>query len=301
MKTIQARVLSNALRLSRSVFGGGSFPKSVTRDFLNGAGKILPPPQNLNIKRHLVNDVPALWLSDKRGRRKNVIYYLHGGGYHIGSPDSHKRLIFNFCRKAQAEGFALDYRKAPEHPYPTALNDALAGYKWLLKRGHKPENICISGDSAGGGLALATLIKIRDEGLAMPASLALLSPWLDLTASGSTVDTNKDIDPWLSIKLLREWGSSYLNGHDPMSTYASPLFADLSGLPPMIIHVGTNEVLLDDSRRLYENAKKCGVKVEIKIWDEMMHVFQAFDRILPSANKSLKEMGVFLQKHYPQV
>ena len=192
-----------------------------------------------------------------------------------------------------------DYRLAPEHPFPAALEDALASYRWLLSQGISPSHIAIGGDSAGGGLAIATAIRLRDSDDPLPASLFLISPWTDLTFSGESHKTRKEVDPIFGNMVQNDesgFAPSYLGREPPTNPLISPLLADLNGLPPTIIHVGDNEILLNDSTRLMEKMKATNVVVQIHIWQGLWHVFQAFVPFLPESRQSIKEIGEFIRK-----
>jgi acetyl esterase/lipase len=241
------------------------------------------------------NGVDGEWITNGDSTDALTIYYLHGGGYSIGSVNTHATMISAIARASKARAFAIDYRLAPEHPFPAALDDALAGYRWLLAQGIDPKSIVIGGDSAGGGLAAALLLAIRDEGEKVPAGAVLLSPWTDLTGSGESQKTRADLDPMIpafeGVSPMALWYIGDRSGTDPL---ISPLFADLHGLPPILIHVGDHEVLLSDSTRYAEKAKAAGVDVTLKVWDEMIHVFQFFP-MLPEGQQAIAEIGEWVR------
>ncbi|MGH2504886.1 MAG: alpha/beta hydrolase, partial [Ktedonobacterales bacterium] len=236
---------------------------------------------------------PAAWLAPVGAHSGAVVYYLHGGGYTFGSMITYRDLLERLTRQTQTRALYLDYRLAPECPFPAAVEDALAGYRWLLEQGAQPERIVIAGESAGGGLALATMLAARDAGLPLPAGAALLSPWTDLTGCSDTAITRADVDPMLVGAHIASGGQRYLAGADPHNPLASPLFADLRGLPPLLIHVGDCEVLLDDSRKLAERARQVGVAVTLRVWDGMFHAFPIFT-FLPEAREAVDEMAEFV-------
>ena len=241
------------------------------------------------------NGVPGAWITNDASSDATTIYYLHGGGYSIRSVNTHATMISQIARASTARAFAVDYRLAPEHPFPAALDDALAGYRWLLAQGIDAKSIVIGGDSAGGGLAAALLLAIRDEGEAMPAGAVLLSPWTDLTGSGESQKTRANLDPMIpafeGVSPMALWYIGNGSGTDPL---ISPLFAELHGLPPILIHVGDHEVLLSDSTRFAEKAKAAGVDVTLKVWDEMIHVFQFFP-MLPEGQQAIAEIGEWVR------
>lgn len=239
--------------------------------------------------------VPAWWFTDDQPTEGRVVLYLHGGGYVAGSHATHRRIAAAFVRNAGARLVLPDYRLAPEARFPAALDDALATYRWLLDgEAVDPARVVLAGDSAGGGLAVALAVAARDEGLPRPAGLALLSPWVDLTGSGGSVTDNDHHDIWLDGGLIAPAGRLYAPD-DPGNPLASPLFADLRDLPPMLVHVGTHEVLLDDARRLVARAREHGVDASVGEFDGLWHVFQAIPG-LPEGDRSLREMGAFVRR-----
>lgn len=239
--------------------------------------------------------VPAEWISAPGATNTATLYWLHGGGYSIGSLNTHRGMLARISAASGARVFAIDYRLAPENPFPAGLEDALASYKWLLAQGVDPRTIIIGGDSAGGGLTLATLISLRDAGDPPPAAVVLYSPWTDLAFTGESVKTRKDIDPWINPDL---GGGAAVMYHGEVSVtdpLVSPLYADLAGLPPTLIIVGDAEVLLDDSTRVANKMKAAGVDVTIEVWDEMIHVFPAFAGILPEGQQAIERTGEFIR------
>jgi len=194
---------------------------------------------------------------------------------------------------------ALDYRMAPEHPYPAALNDALAGYCWLLDQGAKPDRILLAGDSAGGGLTLALLLKLRDEGVPLPAGAVALSPWTDLATTGASLHTKADTDPMLVASEIPHHAAMYLGGADPRDPYASPLYGDPRGLPPTLIQAGGDEVLLDDGVRMAEKMQAAGCDVELQVWPRMPHVFQLLATVMPEAQAAVAEIARFARRVLP--
>lgn len=241
----------------------------------------------------MAGEIPAGWLAPDGDLSGAVIYYLHGGGYVFGAMTTYRDLLTRLTRLTRARALWLDYRLAPECPFPAAVDDALAGYRWLLEQGVAPERIVIAGESAGGGLALATMLAARDADLPLPAGAALMSPWTDLTGLSATAITRADVDPMLVGAHIGEGGRRYLRDADPRHPLASPLYADLQGLPPLLIHVGDCEVLLDDSRKLAERARQAGVAVTLRVWDGMFHAFPIF-AFLPEAREAIEEMAEFV-------
>jgi acetyl esterase/lipase len=226
-----------------------------------------------------------------------TVLYCHGGGYYFCSPASHRPLVFGLATRSRARTFSLDYRLAPEHPFPAALEDALAAYRRLLTDGTPPESIVIAGDSAGGGLALATLVALRDAGDPLPAAGVLFSPWTDLAATGGTLKTNDGLDPMFCGAAIARAAKFYIGDADPADPYLSPLYADLSGLPPLLIQASSTEVLLDDARRVAERARAAGVAVELEIWPKMPHVWQLWIPFVPEAKEALERAAHFIRRH----
>ncbi|AOK30592.1 MULTISPECIES: alpha/beta hydrolase [Burkholderia] len=231
-----------------------------------------------------------------RAPQSRMLLYFHGGGYYFCSPQTHRPLVFALTKYADVRSFSLDYRLAPEHPFPAALDDALAAYRHLVATGTPPESIVFGGDSAGGGLALATLVALRDAGEPLPAGAVLFSPWTDLAATGDTLRTHDGIDPVFAGIALGRAARLYLGSTPGDHPYASPVYADLSGLPPLFIQVGSTEVLLDDARRVAERARAAGVPVEFEIWPQMPHVWQIYVPFVPEAARALKRAAVFVRR-----
>ena len=240
---------------------------------------------------------PAEWVAAAGASDDRALLYLHGGGYCIGSIATHRHLAADLSRAAGMRVLLVDYRLAPEHPFPAAVEDAVAAYRFLLDSGYDRRRLAIAGDSAGGGLTAATLVALRDRDLPLPAAAVLLSPWLDLSQSGESMDSKADADPIVQRVGLQRMADAYLGGAQAETPLASPLFADLRHLPPLLIHVGTAETLLDDSRRFAERARAAGVDATLDVWDDMVHVWHAFGFILPEARDAHGRIGAFLRQH----
>jgi acetyl esterase/lipase len=228
--------------------------------------------------------------------RAGAVLYLHGGGYVIGSRVSHGGIAGTIASAARRRTALPDYRLGPEHPFPAAVDDAVAAYQALLDD-HPAEQLAITGDSAGGGLTLAALLALRERELPLPATAVCLSPWADLRCTNKTMRTRADVDPICRASKLQHMADLYLDGTDPATPLASPALADLRGLPPLLIQVGDAEVLLDDSIAVERRARTAGVEVELEIWDEMVHVFQAFAGLLPDAQRAVDRVGAHLDRH----
>jgi len=241
--------------------------------------------------------VPAEWVLPEGDPSERVILFAHGGSYHSGSITSHYPLTANLAISTKARLLNMGYRLAPENPFPAALEDAQAAYHWLLSQGVLPNQIILAGDSAGGGLVLALLLILRDAGSPLPAAAVCLSPWTDLTCSGDSWQINGKRDVLVDQENLRQSAKLYTNGKDLRHPLISPLFADLHGLPPLLIQVGSDEALLDDSTKMAENARAAGVDVTLEVWDKMQHEWQYVASVLPEGRKALEHIGEFISKH----
>ena len=258
----------------------------------------LPRPPDVDYRKVDAGGVPSEWVIAPESRADRVLIHLHGGAYTMGGPDSHRLLATRLARTARARVLLPDYRLAPEHPHPAAVEDAAAAYRFVLGQGLAPSRIAISGDSAGGGLAAAVLVALRDAGDPLPAAGVLISGWLDLTLRGESIRTKADVDPMVTVALLRQSGEAYAKGSDPRAPTASPVFADLAGLPPLLVQVGGREILLDDSRAFAERARQAGVDVSLEVWDEMIHVWHAFADLLPEGVQACERIAEFLERRW---
>jgi len=268
-----------------------------SRAALDQLASIAPLPKDAKLENIDVGGIPAAWVSTPEVVKDKVILYLHGGGYIEGSITSHKDLAQRISRVSKAKVLLLDYRLAPEHPFPAALEDSTRAYRWLVDtEGYLSQNIVIAGDSAGGGLTVATLVKLRDEGMTLPAAAVCLSPWTDLTLAGNSMKEKVHEDPFITPDNIMFFARLYLGQTDPKNPYASPLYANLKDLPPLCIQVGTAEVLLDDAIRLATRAKEVGVEVQLDIWEDMIHVFQAFGVLAPESQEGIEKIGEFIKK-----
>jgi len=239
-----------------------------------------------------IDGLNAEWIANKHHNSTDtIILYLHGGAYNIGSTKSHRNLTAHLAKASEATILLLDYRLAPEHPYPAALTDAVKAYKWLIDGGHLAEDIVIVGDSAGGGLAVATALSLKDEGLQMPRALGLISPWADMTMSGESVKSKADLDPMIRKDWLDAMINNYATDLPPDSPLCSPIYADLEGLPPVYIQVGSDEILLDDAVRLAQRIESSGGRVNLDVWEDMWHVWHFQAGLIPEANKAIEEMA----------
>jgi epsilon-lactone hydrolase len=259
------------------------------------AEKVFPTPPDVKVERVNAPAAPAEWLRPPSAEPGRVVLYLHGGGYVIGSPRSHRHLAAAIATAAGASALLLDYRLAPEHPYPAAVEDATAAYRWLLDQAIAPERIVIAGDSAGGGLTVATLLALREARVPLPAGGVCISPWVDLTCGSASYATKADADPIVRRAGVEQMAQAYLGATPPRTPLASPLFADLRGLPPLLIHVGSDEVLLDDAVQLAERARAAGVDASIEVYERMIHVWHWFLPMLDEAQTAVDAIGRFVR------
>jgi epsilon-lactone hydrolase len=239
--------------------------------------------------------VPAEWVAAPGCDPERAVLYLHGGGYVIGSINTHRRLAYDISAASGARVLVIDYRLAPEHPFPAAVEDAAKAWRWLLQQGFAAHRLAIAGDSAGGGLTLATLVNLRDQKLGLPACAVAISPWVDLEVVGNSITTRAAQDPMVQKDGLLWMAGLYLNGKDAKTPLAAPLHADLKGLPPILIQVGTAETLLDDSTRIAEKLHAAGVDVRLAMWPNMLHVFPLFAPILSEGRDGCLEIGSFIR------
>ena len=253
--------------------------------------------RSYNLSQISANNVPAEWNIPKNVVGKRVMMYLHGGAYVAGSFKSTREFVFRLARAVRARALTVDYRLAPEHPFPAALEDAVAAYQYLLDTGNNPADIAVMGDSAGGGLTIAFMQELHERKMPLPACAVCFSPWADLTCSGATVQSNSEIDPMLTAQMLKDSASYYANGMDLKTPALSPLFDSFKGLPPMLVQVGTDEILLDDSRRVVEAAKKDGVEIELQVLPKMFHGCQGYAPLISGGRKAIKKIGPFIDKH----
>jgi monoterpene epsilon-lactone hydrolase len=241
--------------------------------------------------------VRAEWIIPPEAASDRVVLYFHGGGYVIGSVNTHRAMIARIARAAKARALAIDYRLAPEHPFPAAVQDATESYRWLLSQGYVRRKVVIAGDSAGGGLTLALLTTLRRADDPMPAAAVILSPWLDLEGTGRSMISNVGKDQTIEGADLATMAKLYLGNADPTNPLASPLHADFHGFPPLLIQVGDAEVLLDDSIRVAHRAEGAGVKVDLEVWQEMVHVWQIYAKLLPEGQQAIDKIGNFIVAH----
>ncbi|GAB4125101.1 MAG: alpha/beta hydrolase [Roseiflexaceae bacterium] len=292
MASYESSVFRSVL-IAQKIRATHRLPVAAQRAELERVSQYARIPGRARIVSTQIGSMAAEWVGEPRALRGRVLLYLHGGGYFMGSPSTHRPLVARLALGMNVLALAPDYRLAPEHPFPAALDDALAAYRWLRSAGFAAERIAIAGDSAGGGLALATLLRLRDAGEALPAAALLCSPWVDLAAEGESIRTRAAFDPWLTAEAIH-LSRHYCGGHDPHHPLISPVYADLRGLPPLFIQVGADEILLSDSTRLAARAQDAGVAVRLDVWERMWHVWHLFAPLLPEANQAISEGAAFL-------
>lgn len=295
---IPAGLLRSVIRFTLRPFLGPPFPVWFQRFWLRLTSNANAPSKAAKMVQLEMAGMSAVRAEPRVSHPPRTILYLHGGGYCVGSWGSHKGPISHLAVAANADVYAPNYRLAPEHPYPAAVHDALAAYRWLLSGGFAAEQIAIAGDSAAGGLALATAIAIRDSELPSPSALALISPWVDLRCDSPSMSNNAPIDPMLRPSWTRACSSMYLDGHDPNDPGCSPLFANHQGLPPLLIQTGTDEIIVDDSIRLDARCREAGVDVTLQVFDGLWHDFQTHAGILEEADEAISKIAEFLEAHW---
>ncbi len=268
-----------------------------TRRRAAAAERLVPaPPRDTQTLAVDAGGVDARWITTPVSDWSRHILFLHGGGFIIGSSSLYRHFTWRIASAARARVLSVDYRLAPEHPFPAALDDAVAAYRWLLADGADPQRIAVVGDSAGGGLAFSLMLRLRDEGGPLPAAAAALSPWTDLALSGASFRLNDSADPLINAEQVRQLVDYYLAGADPRMPYASPLYGRPEGLPPTLIQVGSDEVLRDDAVRMADGMRAAGCRVELEIWPHMPHVWHLFAPVMPEARRAIERVGEFIQQ-----
>jgi len=297
MPSIQSLFMKTLL-IFQSLFSGSREELEVTkeRNDLENMGKMFKVPRQFKRIPVEIGKLQAEWIVPDEVQSKRTILYFHGGSYLAGSITSHQGMVANIAIAAKTRALMLDYRLAPEHPFPSAILDGLSAYEWMIKNGTSPDDVIIAGDSAGGGLTLALLLKIRDLNRDLPTMAVCLSPWTDLAGKGESIASNARKDIILNSKNLQKAARLYLKDESDLNPYASPIYADLKGLPSIMIQVGSDEILLSDSVNLAEKAKIAGVDVALEVWDGMQHVWQFGGKVLPEARKAIQSIGDFINR-----
>jgi epsilon-lactone hydrolase len=297
----QARLLMTVMRVQR-FFTLSSTELNVSKDRADNEAfaKTFKPLGKVDIVNVEAGGVPAAWFIPPGTVTGRVILYAHGGSYNSGSITSHIPLTSNLSIAARSRLLALDYRLAPEHAFPAAIEDALSAYHWLLSQNIEPRRIVVAGDSSGGGLILALLLALRDKGVPLPAAAVCLSAWTDLTCSGESWKRNEKVDFMLKLTPTLQSAQIYLGDTDPRAPLASPLFGDLQGLPPILLQVGSHETILSDSTEFAEKARSSGVDVTLEVWKSMQHDWQYAASLLPEGRQALAHIAKFIAEKCPE-
>ena len=294
--SLRAELLRLALRFFKTRHGRRTLPPPMVRARLKRVERFVPrPPRGTRTTVIDGSRVNSVHVAVHQARGDRCVLYFHGGAYTLGTAALLRDFTWRIGAAARACVLYFDYRLAPEHPFPAALEDALTVYRWLAAR-FDPARIAFLGDSAGGGLALATLYKLRDQGFALPAAAVAVSPWTDLALTGPSLKLNAAADPMLDVAILPALANGYLGGTDPRNHYASQLYGDAAGLPPTLIHVGSDEILRDDAIRMADKLRAAGCEVDIEVWPRMPHAWHHFARILPEGRDAIARIGAFLQQ-----
>jgi phosphinothricin tripeptide acetyl hydrolase len=297
MLSWQYRLLEMYFRLQHAFAPkAGKIDIRKERDELDGLGAMFRVPKGINVVEVSAGGVPAEWLIPPGISTDRVALYLHGGSYVAGSINSHRSLAANIAVASKARALTIDYRLAPEHPHPAAVEDGVTAYRWLISSHVDPRHLVVAGDSAGGGLTVALLLSLRDGNLPLPAAGVCLSPLTDLAFTGESWKSKAKVDLILYAYKELEFARMYLGGIEPQAPLASPLYADLKGLPPLLVQVGTDEILLSDSRRLVDRARQAGVDAIIDEWEKMQHVWQFAASFVPESRRAVERIGEFIDK-----
>ena len=295
MQSMRARLIYEIYRSFGSPFAA-SKPLERQRAAFEKQGRRAKMPAGVDMRSASIGPMHAEWLRPGDIEAGAAILYLHGGSYTMGSCTTHRALAARIAAAARVPALIIEYRLAPENPFPAALTDTKNAFGWLLHQGIDARRIAVAGDSAGGGLALALAVGLRDQGLALPRAIVCISPWLDLTLSGETMTTCAEADPLLNWNTSVLHARRYVGQQDPREPLLSPLFADLHGLPPLLIQVGQHEVLRSDSERLAARARQAGLEAKLEIWPGMWHVWHAWAGSVPEARRAIRRIGEFVRE-----
>ena len=291
----RARLLRAALRFEKRLVGKNRRPMPKARARLALLDPFVPGRRKYTQWTEVdAGGVPGLLTAVAQSRADRCVLYFHGGGYCIGTATLYRDFLWRIAAAAGAQVLYFDYRLAPEHPFPAALDDAIAAYRWLAGR-FDPRHIAFAGDSAGGGLLLATMLRLRDQGTPLPCAAAALSPWTDLTLTGHSMRANAAADPMLDPDNMPDLVRNYCAGADPHNPFISPIYADPAGLPPTLIQAGIDEVLRDDAVRMADKMRAAGCEVALELWEKMPHVWHLYARVVPEARRAVARIGEFLQ------
>ena len=269
-----------------------SDPIEKLRQASDGGARLSSLPKSIQTQRVMIEHIPAEWHIPQQSDTHSAILYLHGGGFATGSIKSHRGIVGQIAEAGNIRALLIEYRLAPEHPFPAAIDDALLAYDWLIKNGY--DKIAIASESAGGSLAIATVTSLRDKHIPMPLLVVCMSPLIDVEGTGESVTANAKRDPWLTVEA-KDIFKYYVGQNDPRNPLISPLYANYEYFPPLLIYVGGDEIMLSDSTRLAEKAKNAGVDVQIKVWEGMWHAFPFFAPFVPEALQAISEIGHFIK------
>jgi monoterpene epsilon-lactone hydrolase len=288
----------NEIAALRALFASRPRPAGVTerRERLDALGQVYRTADDIRLEPADADGVPAEWSISPDADVDRVLLYLHGGGFSAGSIVSHRAMVTETGRAAQARTLAINYRRTPECPFPAALDDALKAYRWLLAQGITPRRIAVGGDSAGGGLTLAAMVSLRERNLPLPGCGWCISPWVDMEARGASYASNAAIDPMISREYILELAGWYLAGASPRTSLAAPVHADLAGLPPLLVQVGGAETLLDDSIQITARAAAADVRVTLEVWPHMIHAWPMFHQQLTDGRRAIAAAGSFIRE-----
>jgi epsilon-lactone hydrolase len=295
MTSLRAKLFSAAMKVFFGYVMPANMPLKTYRKFANQP-LFERMPRDIAWKKREINSVTGEWITPSNAISGRILLYLHGGGYALKTPHVHRVLVGRLARATKCQAFMVDYRLAPENPFPAALEDVIAAYRGLLTEGYLSSQIVVAGDSAGGGLVGTLLISLRDAGAALPAAACLISAMLDCTFSDDTIPELQKHDPYLRISDLSMMAKYYYGDYDPQNPLISPLYAELQDLPPLLIYAGENEVLRSDAVRFAEKAQEAGVDVTLKVWQGMVHAFPIYAGFLPEGKTAITEIGTFFQK-----
>jgi len=273
-----------------------NLPLARQRENIERQSRFAMMPANIEVRPVSIGGMYAEKISHHQASNPGAILYLHGGGYTMGSCHTHRALAARVSAASRTPVFLINYRLAPEHPFPGALEDADCAFHYLLEQGLEASKTIIAGDSSGGGLAVALTLLLRDRQEPLPAGIVCISPWLDLTLSGETILSCAETDPLISRETSLFHAGCYVGQHDPRSPLISPVFADLSSFPPMLIQVGEHEILRSDSLRLAEKARQAGVDMTLEVWEGMWHVWHAYGGLIPEAQRAIDRIGAFVEE-----
>jgi len=295
MLSVQARIVDAMFRLMKAV-RPSSGEVNIARERSGNPGDLFKPLYRVQQAAETIDGIPGEWAVPPDPAVGRYILYLHGGYYYAGSISSHRSLVANIAVAARAKTLAIEYRLAPEHPFPAGLEDAVTAYRWMLANCGPNAQIIVAGDSAGGGLTLALLFVLRQRGIPLPAAGVCLCPWTDLACTGETLDSNAAADTMLDPRITRKSVAYYAGDNDPRNPLISPLYGEFKGLPPLLIQVGSKETLLADSTRLAERARADGTAVTLEIWEGMQHDWHFAASLIPESRKAIEHIGKFIDQ-----